>query len=240
MAKLRSGHVLNAVELSGPGAKFLFELGRWQKRTRPFCLSFMAVGPTREKRLEEMYQFVELARYHLPHFQAEVALQLNFGCPNTEHELSELWTEIADMLDIASSLRIPLIPNFSPVVPEKILIKTAANTHCAALCLGNTIPWGNPLIDWKRIFGRETSPLVDRGFGPGGLSGPACLMPALAKLSAVRGRISKPIIVGNGIQSPMAARTAYAVGADAILVGVAGIVRPWRLNSIITAHQGIL
>jgi len=235
IAKPLSGHVLNAVGLSGPGAEFLFEQGLWQMRTRPFCLSFMAVAPSRSERLEEMHRFVELARHYLPRFQAKVALQVTFGCPNTEHELAELWMEIADMLDVASALHIPLIPNFSPAAPPEILIETAQHPYYAALCLGNTFPWGNPLIDWRRIFGQESSPLVDRGFSAGGLSGPACLVPALVKLSAVRKKIPQPIIVGNGIQSPLAARAAYATGADAILVGVAGIVRPWRLNSIINA-----
>ena len=39
----KSGHVLNAVGLSGPGARSLFFQNMWQQRTEPFMISFMSV-----------------------------------------------------------------------------------------------------------------------------------------------------------------------------------------------------
>src|SRR4051794_20119064 len=48
---VREAAVLNAVGLSGPGLEALLADGRWQARTDPFFLSFMAVEADPAERL---------------------------------------------------------------------------------------------------------------------------------------------------------------------------------------------
>lgn len=229
-----SGHILNAVGLSGPGAKALFEDGRWQQRTDPFMLSFMSVAGSKEERLKELQEYVELGKHYLPHFRAPVALQLNFACPNAGLHLEELCEEVSEALDIAAELNVPLVPNFNPLVPEELLVETALHSACDALWIANTIPWGTPGINWVDLFGSNESPLIKRGLpAPGGLSGPACLPFVLERLrEAKEDGINIPIVAGNGIQSVADARRIRKAGAAGIAVGVVGIVRPWRMRSI--------
>lgn len=235
VVKPLSGHVLNAVGLSGPGAKALFEDGRWQQRTEPFMLSFMSVSATKSERLEELRQYVRLAKEYLPHFKAPVALQLNFACPNTGLHLEELGGEIGEALNIATELNIPLVPNFNPLVPVELMLGVAQHPHCNALWVANTIPWGDPRIDWIKLFGSTESPLIKRGFQQsGGLSGPDCRPFVIERLvQAKAGGISKPIVGGNGIQSVSNARHVLKAGAAATALGSVGIVRPWRMRRII-------
>ncbi len=235
VVKPLSGHVLNAVGLSGPGAKALFDTGRWQKWQEPFMLSFMSVAPGMAERLEELRGYVRLASDYLRRFQAPVALQLNFACPNAGLHLEELGGEITQALDIAAALNVPLIPNFNPMIPIKLMCEVASHPACDALWVANTIPWGTPGIDWVKLFGSRESPLTRRGLpSPGGLSGPACLPFVLKRLQeATEAGVKKPIIAGNGIQSVDAVRRVRKAGAAGVAIGVVGIVRPWRMKAII-------
>lgn len=231
-----SGHVLNAVGLSGPGARALFIKGPWQARTEPFMLSFMAVGATKEERLQELRDYVEmLAWYWRAGFEAKIALQINFGCPNVGLHIDNLCDEVCASLDIAAELDIPIVLNFNPLVPIEVL--RAAGTHpaCDAFWIGNTVPWGTKGIDWLGIFGSTESPLRKRGINAdGGLSGPACLPLVMTKLVEARSAgIRKPIVVGNGFQDICAVDNAFASGASGVAFGVVGIVRPWRMRSLI-------
>lgn len=230
-----TGHVLNAVGLSGPGARYLFEQGRWQARTEPFMLSFMSVAPTKAVRQAELREFIQLFEEYRSGFRAPVALQLNFACPNAGLHQEELFGEIEEALTIASGLDIPLIPNFNPTVPIDLLREIAKHPACDALWIANTIPWGDPRIPWRKLFGSDTSPLVSRGFkAGGGLSGPMCLPFVIERLVQARDAgITKPIVAGNGIQSTHDVRLAFQAGAAAIALGVIGMVRPWRMREVI-------
>ncbi|HVE80643.1 MAG TPA: hypothetical protein VNA68_00665 [Candidatus Dormibacteraeota bacterium] len=240
-----SGHVLNAAGLSNPGAAWLFSRAGWNNLTEPFVLSFMAAEETPEARMNELNQFVTVFEhylYALSDFQAPVALQLNFGCPNMSFRADALLDEIREMLELASGLSIPLIANFSPVTPEQVVAQTASHPACDALWIANTVPWGYPEIDWQRIFGTEASPLREQGFEQsGGLSGPACLplTAALVKKAREYG-ISKPIVAGNGIQRAEDVLLLKDVGADAIALGIVGMVRPWRMRGIIRTANEVL
>ena len=115
----RKGLVLNAVGLSGPGAKWLFAAGTWQKIESPFFISFMAVSAELKERREELWQFVELFSRELSKFKAKVGLEINFSCPNVGLKSEKLLDEVQEALTIAARLNIPLVPNFNPLVsPE--------------------------------------------------------------------------------------------------------------------------
>ncbi len=236
IVKPLSGHVLNAVGLTNPGAEALLTDGRWQADPAPLLISFSAVGDSLEERIKEYEQFVDLAKRHLGGFISPVAIQLNFGCPNLDQLdlLADKQKEIPIALERVARLTRPVIANFG-VAADFQLIKIAADhPDCHALWIANTVPWGDRRIDWKKLFGSDQSPLVKRGFTPGGLSGPACFQLAEQAVWRLRnGGVTKPIVAGNGIQSVLAVRRLHRADVDAIAIGSIGIVRPWRMRSVI-------
>lgn len=236
-----SGHVVNGVGLSGPGARFLLAQHRWQRRTEPFVLSWAAVGITRDEREGEITGLTNQTRQYRSTFQAPFAVQLNAGCPNTGRPDELTVAEIGDWLQIASGLNVPLIVNTSVAMPVETLLQIAALPYCEALWIANTIPWGHPDIDWQRLFGSIISPLTRRELPvPGGLSGPACLPLALERVCACKkAGMTLPIIAGNGIQSVADAERVFAAGADGIALGIVGLLRPWRLSRIVSYARGV-
>lgn len=230
------GVALNAVGLSGPGAEALFADGRWQARTEPFLLSFMSVAPTAAERHRELEDFVSLFAGRLREFRAPVGLQLNFSCPNVGLDPAHLVEEVSRGLGTAAVLRVPLMPKFNLLLPPETAATIARLPGCDALCVSNTLPWGAlpHRVDWRGLFGSETSPLAH--LGGGGLSG-APLLPlveewvARARAAGVR----TPINAGGGILAPNDALRLRAAGADAVFIGSAAMLRPWRVASIIAA-----
>ncbi|OGZ09650.1 MAG: hypothetical protein A3D67_01050 [Candidatus Lloydbacteria bacterium RIFCSPHIGHO2_02_FULL_51_22] len=239
------GAALNAVALSGPGAHALLEKGLWQKRTKPFFLSFGAVAKDRAGRVEELRRFVVLLSAYLPAFRTSIGLQINFSCPNTGLEQFML-EEVAESLEIASVLGIPLVPKISVLVSVDDARKIAEHPACDALCISNTIPWGARPADirwrtWSSWSMRDTlSPLAQ--FGGGGLSG-APLFPLVRHWLKRAGKkeMPKPICAGGGILAPEQV-LAYAVyGARAVSIGSVTMLRPWRVKRLIgTAYKHII
>lgn len=236
------GVALNAVGLSGPGAKVLFEDGRWQARREPFFLSFMSLGQTFHERLAELRAFLKLLERHLPDFHAPIGLQLNFSCPNVEHHLtSELYEEVSVSLGTANKLRIPLVPKLNALVSLETTRRIAALPACDALCISNTIPWGQlpEKIDWKGLFGMDESPLASLGFGNGGLSGRP-LLPIVAdwiRRARVEG-VHVPINAGGGILDPKDVDVLKEAGANSVFLGSMAFLRGWRVQRTIRrAHQ---
>lgn len=228
------GVVLNAVGLSNPGAKALFSVGLWQKRTQPFFLSFMLVRRTMRERIEELKKFVDLFRVFLPGFSHGVGLQLNYSCQNAGVYHEDLAAEVCEGLSIASSLRIPLMPKFNVLFPVKAAAEISRDSSCDALCVSNTIPWGRfyEQIDWYDLFRTSRSPLAR--FGGGGLSG-APLLPLVAEWisEARKTGIEKPINAGGGILHPRDVITLVEAGASSVFIGSVAMLRPWRVRRII-------
>ncbi|MFA6095752.1 MAG: hypothetical protein WC767_02815, partial [Candidatus Paceibacterota bacterium] len=104
VARPFKGAALNAVGLSGPGARFLFETGRWQARKESFFISFMSVEKEVSARQEELREFVRMFRLRLPEFATPVGLQVNLSCPNVGLHLDKVVSEAHAALDIASVL----------------------------------------------------------------------------------------------------------------------------------------
>ncbi len=238
----RKRAVLNAVGLSGPGARALFETGRWQARTRPFFISFMAVRPERSDRLKETAAFVSMFKEFLPGFKTKVGLQINISCPNTDHDPAELAHEAVEYLEIASQLGVPLDLKINALTPIEAVLLIERKKLMDSLTVSNTIPWGKQVdfvdddprfrINWQRIFGSEISPLHE--LGGGGLSGEP-LLPIVAEWvhEARAMGISIPIVAGGGVLKPEDARHLFCSGASAIAIGSVAILRPWRVKSII-------
>jgi len=230
----RKGIILNAVGLSGPGAKTLFEDGRWQKLTEPFFISFMSVTQTRDERIAELEAFVEMFREYLPNFKAPVGLQINFSCPNVGLHLEELAFEVRTGLEIASALEIPLMPKFSCLLPAKTAVSIAKDPNCDAICVSNTIPWRKlpDNIDWDGLFECSESPLAK--YGGGGLSGKPLLPIVRDWIRKARNEgLNKPINAGGGILKPRDVNILFRAGASSVAIGSIAMLRGWRVNRTI-------
>lgn len=234
------GVVLNAVGLSGPGARALLADGRWQQRADgPFFLSFMSVEETASDRLAELRDFVALIKGSIGDFVAPVGLEINFSCPNAGLDPSSLLHEVGQALDIAAELDVPLQCKFNATVPVKPACDVARHEACDAITMSNTIPWGKlpERIDWRGLFGTDVSPLAH--LGGGGLSGWPLLPIVCDWIRAARDAgFRKPIWACGGIVSRQAVRRVYEAGASGVQLGVVGMLRPWRMRGIIRyAHE---
>jgi len=234
VAKPIQGVMLNAVGLSGPGVLRLLQTSRWQERTKPFMISFMATGDTVEQRLVELQNFI-LALQHAAHeFKFLPALQINFSCPNVGLNLDDLPDEVAASLKIAAELGVPLVPKFNILMPTELALEIGNLERCDAICVSNTIPWGKlpELIDWKGLFGSDISPLAK--YGGGGLSGKPLLPLVSGWVQDVRrAGFKKPIMAGGGILSPKDVIDLHRAGASAVFIGSVVNLRPWRVKAII-------
>jgi dihydroorotate dehydrogenase len=243
VVKPLKGVVLNAVGLSGPGAKKLIAL--WQKKAKetwtdkkksltPFVVSFMSVEKVAEDRITEAGSFVELLK---PLVQAVgtdfLALQVNLSCPNVGLDTSHLLGEAASILDRTRWLGIATMVKLNALVPPLMASKMSAHDGCDAIVCSNTIPWGqHSRIDWEKLFGTAESPLAQ--LGGGGLSGKP-LLPIVEEWirSARASGLIKPIVGGGGVLSRGDADRLIDAGASAIELGSVSILRPWRVAGII-------
>lgn len=237
-----TGHVLNAVGLSGPGAVDLFERGLWQKLSEPFVLSFMAIGTSQDERLDEYRLFRNRLKGYLHRRllrKENLVLQLNLGCPNTTLSLENLYDEQAEALAVMKELDLTLTVNFNPLVPVALLRFLQDTGLCDGFWVCNTIPYDRHSLG-EKVFGKKVSPLVERGFSAGGISGPACLSFTAQTIKAARkAGVVVPIIGGNGIQWPRDVEVMKEAGASGISIGVVAMMRPWQMRRIITQGNTI-
>ena len=231
----RRGIVLNALGLPGPGVEALLATGRWQRRTEPFFLSHAAVAETADGRLDEVRRFVRILKAALPDFAAPVGLQVNFSCPNVPHgePAPDPVAGFRAELDEYTALGVPLMIKLSVTQPVAEARSIAEHPACDALCVSNTIPWGEMAdrIDWQALFG-DRSPL--ERFGGGGLSG-APLLPLVTEwiAEARREGIKVPINGGGGILRSADVEVLRRAGASSVFVGTIAMLRGWRLSRTI-------
>jgi len=232
------GVTLNAVGLSGPGLVALVDKGQWQERKDPFWISFMSVAPTSAERAQELSTAVRILKERKKEFCALWGFQQNFSCPNVGLDVHKLLQEVRIGLTIAEELAVPLMPKFDLRILPQVARDISQHPACDAIHVSNALPWGSfpECINWKKLFGSETSPLAK--YGGGGLSGKPLLPLLLKWLAQARKMISKPIVAGGGILSAYDAEAVIKLGADAIALGTIGILRPWRMKETIrTAYR---
>jgi dihydroorotate dehydrogenase len=243
-----SGHVLNAVGLSGPGLDEVLAMLRKNPPRQPFMLSIMCVG---EDHLAELQNMLEKIAEFKQTFDVPFMVQVNMGCPNTGEDPTRFYAELDAYLDEFRRHDMKAFFNFSPLVPVEMLLKADRHPACAGFWLGNSILWGTPGIEWKRFSSlgrrlarkRPDSPLPRRlGWSAssdtprpkGGLSGPACRKFTLSTINdARRAGVQKPIIGGNGFQKKESLDYLWLAGADGVALGIVAMLRPWRLGKLI-------
>jgi len=230
---LRRGAMLNAIDLSNPGLGALFSAGRWEKIKKPLWLSIMSVADTPQQRLEELKTMVWRIGRWKNNFSAPFGLQINLSCPNVGHNLGELIGESAKALQIASELRVPLMPKYSIASASiKAIMQLNDDPYCDAICVSNTLPFGWPGINWDKAWGNRISPLAK--LGGGGLSGKE-LRPLVCEwiLSLRDMGFGKPINGGGGILCRDDVEHYHNAGASSIFIGSVAVLRPWRVRGII-------
>lgn len=228
------GIILNAVSLSGPGAKKLFAIGKWQEINKIILISFMSVAETPEERLIESSNFKQLFKENLPLFKAPVGVELNVSCPNTDHDPRDLEKEVISTLKKFAELEIPISLKVNVFFDTDLLKKIAEEKLCDVITVSNTIPFGAaPLrIKWKKLFWLGRSPL--KKYGGGGLSGKVILPLVLDKIKLLRlSGINIPIKGGGGIMHPDDVNKMKTAGASAIEFATVAMLRPWRVKKII-------
>lgn len=228
------GIILNAVSLSGPGAKKLFAIGKWQEINKIILISFMSVAETPAERLIEASKFVSLFKENLPLFKAPVGIELNLSCPNTEHDPHDLEKEAISILQKFAELQVPISLKVNVFFNTALLKKIAEKNLCDVITVSNTIPFGTApsRIKWKKLFWTKHSPL--KKYGGGGLSGKAILPLVLNKIQLMRYcGITIPIKGGGGIMHPDDVNKMKMAGASAIEFATAAMLRPWRVKKII-------
>jgi dihydroorotate dehydrogenase len=243
-----SGHVLNAVGLSGPGLDEVLRMLRDEPPSGPFMLSIMCVGQNHMLELQEMLIKISEFRRACP---TPFLTQLNLACPNTGEELTKFYAELEEMLDCFESWNLKVFLNFNATVPIEVLLEADKHPACAGFWIGNSIPWGTPGINWRRFsrlkrrISRKSpdSPLPrrlnwkassDTARPMGGLSGPVCRKFTLTTIDEARHRgVTKPIIGGNGFQKKDDLDHLWLTRADGVALGIVAMIRAWRLGKLV-------
>ncbi len=222
------GGMLNAVGLSNFGIEYYLKKGLWQKRTKPWALSLMLVRKTRGERVQEAREFVEIMLRYLDEFGILPILKLNISCPNTCHNVSDLISEQKEILDILTILGLKIIVKVNAVSDIESVRKIVQHSVCTGLCISNTLPWAN-LPDWIkwRVFPEFTESPLAR-YGGGGFSGKDMCPIVIAWIARARqAGITKPIIGGGGIFTPLDVWRMKKAGATSISIGSPLLFRPW-------------
>lgn len=228
-----AGEALNAVGLTGPGAEVLFEMGIWQKITKPFLLSFMAIGANKELRLQETVDFVKLFHKHLPNFRSKVGLEINVSCPNTEHCSLTLAEEAIDQLKAADILGIPQGVKINVLASIDSMKWVADSGYCDFIDIPNTLAFGqlSENVNWQKKFGNSGSPLAK--YGGGGYSGRENFELAVEWVRKFRRENSDIGIILGGVFCEEDVLVAKQVKANAISFARLSMTRPWRVQSVI-------
>ncbi len=236
------GVMLNAVGLSGPGARDLLSRGWWQQMTMPFMISFMSVAGTVEERLREFESFLQLLAAEVPNFRTAFGLQINLSCPNVKaggKSDAIIVEEGFGYLRLADNCLpdMPIVFKVNTLMRPETAVMLSLHPQCGGICVSNTLPW-SAMKWWQKmlyfpssIFTRK-SPL--NRFGGGGLSGRPLL--PLVEQWVFEARFlgfEKHINAGGGILHTDDVDRLQEAGADSVSIGSVAALRPWRLRSII-------
>lgn len=237
--KFAKGIALNAVGLSNFGMEKHLDKGIWQNFEKPFGISVMAIKKKKRQRITEIREIAKLLKQHK--FKAPFFLQVNFTCPNIGADIGYSDDKIDEMTEILKILNevVPVQPKFNVLMPMDALKRLNRKFRIETLCISNSIPWGAlpDKIDWKKLWGSEKSPLEH--LGGGAMSGKHLrpLVEEWIKGVHVAGMHKIIILAGGGILHPDDVGRLFCAGADAVFIGSAAFLRPWRVGSIVKSAQ---
>lgn len=224
------GGMLNAVGLSNFGLDYYLEQEKWQKRTDRFAISIMLMAKTREERLQEAREIVNMLLSYWYDFFLKPIIKINISCPNTQHAITELIAEQKDVLDVFAQLRVPIYIKVSSLSDVQAIAIIAEHTACAGICVTNTWPWADvpDWIKWKVFPDYVLSPLYK--YGGGGYCGKDMVPITAAWIVRMRQHgVKKHIYAGGGIFGPRDVWKMWRAGADGISLGMPLTFRPWSI-----------
>ncbi len=230
---------LNAVSLSGPGAKVILGADELHNMKIPFQLSFMSVAKTADERLEEFRAFRRILLDEKINFLAPIGLQVNVSCPNTGHDnpdFKEILTML-DMCDVLAAAGIAIIPKVSVEMPIENIIAFGEHRNCHAITTSNTVPFGKlpKKIDWDYLYPKG-SPLLKRSLLTplaGGLSGAPLLPLVIEQVQILRAMgFKKHINAGGGVLYKEDPEKLHEAGANSISLGSIAFLNPFAIGKI--------
>ena len=229
------GEMFNAVGLASFGLEFYLRSGKLHTITDPFFISIALDSADPAGQEEELRDVCRIIGSYMP-FRAPIAVQLNEGCPNNEHEICQAPKVISHRVEIVKSiLGVPVWVNCNALMPTEVLKEVSRVAD--GLWIGNTIPWRAPetvgRIDWDR-YG-DMSPIRARGIAAdGGLSSHQCLQFTVEKVAALcDNEVRAPIVAGNGIRTTDDIDVLHKAGANGVFVGSLAVVRPLRFQEVV-------
>ncbi|MCX6753434.1 MAG: hypothetical protein NTW62_03785 [Candidatus Nomurabacteria bacterium] len=230
---------LNAVSLSGPGAKVILSSEKLHNKTEPFQISFMSVQEEEEDRIWEFQKFIKILLSEKSRFKAPIGLQLNITCPNTGHENPKLkeTLRILDLCDPLIAVGMAIILKVSVEMSTDTILEFGRHKNCHAITTSNTVPFGKmpEKIDWKKIY-PNGSPLSKRKLhvpGAGGLSGTPLLNLVIEQVKELKLKgFTKHINAGGGILCKEDVRKLKKAGADSISIGSVAFLKPLNIPGI--------
>ncbi len=196
----------NCVGLTGSGMRT--EAGRallaeLKKKERPHIISVAALGNTKEERISQAEKIGDILKDIEADFEAPVALEPNFTCPNTGDDLKDLENDMFDILDVyRSRVRMPIIPKVNFMYRVNSIMKAKERGLLDAIATSNTLRWlqyYDPYI-WKMIFETTVSPLASLDSLGGGWCGWLLIKPNCRFIEELVGAgFDLPISAGGGI-----------------------------------------
>lgn len=243
------GGMLNAIGLSNFGLQYYLRQGEWQKFTKQWALSIMLVRKTHPERLLEARQIVNLLLEHWNAFNVKPIIKLNGSCPNVKHGNKTSTAEQLEISDVFMPLNAHIIVKLNALADIDSAREIAEHDACSGLCVSNTFPFDEvpDWIKWK-VFPeviRQTekdkqSKVIKwiKKYSGGGYSGKDMLPIVVAWIASARqAGITKPIVGGGGIFTPLGVWKMYRAGASSVSIGTPLLFRPLVVPfSILTAY----
>ena len=221
--------ILNAVGLTNPGiSEALVAL---RNRESNFFISITSIKENPKDRLNE-YRIIQniLAKNS---FKSKYGIQVNFSCPNTGNkELPDI-SEIMKVIDILSSLNVPIMPKVAVGQLREQDIKSLEKLEsCDGLCVGNSIPFNSKDKYFKNPLGEKKSPLAK--YNGGAISGAPIFNSIIKEIEKFRSwKFTKHINHSGGIVSISNSSRAINVGSNSISLCSVFLLRPYLVNKII-------
>ena len=238
LSKLGAGVVLSKEDISGPGLEKLLEKGIWQKKTKPFILTFVSLETSKEKRLLEMKKIMEVLQKAKKEFKTEFGIMICLNDPE-DNDYDAFTDEANETLNILSLLEIPIIVQLSLSLPPDVTDKIASNKNCDAVAVNTSVSWDRFPKDAKKMFFRMSDSPISSDTG-GNVFG-KYLEPLAVEWArqAKKYSVGKPLIIGGGILNTKNIDSLARIGSNGFILDKATLLRFWNIPKIINRSKKI-
>ncbi len=233
---LRKRLMLNAVDLSNPGLRFMLQSGVYQAQERPFIISLATTASDFVMACRDIRDCLKFLHETPGGFKAPFGVELDVSCSNQKQSIEDQEHFIAYLVEdvgpFARGLGIPFIVKLnvfsSPTLARRL------SFSADALCVSNAIHWNRLTIEERaELFGTIESPLAD--YGGGALSGPPLFQRTLEWHRQVRkcwpAKSNAKLIFCGGLWDRATIEQASQY-ADACQLGSVCSQRPYKVRGL--------